>query len=110
MVSLPRRRQERRRLGVGDVGRIVAHYGKLAELPLEPVNLRTPHTLRHTFCSHLVESGVEIDAVRKLAGHVSLSTTQIYGAVSDERLEDAIERGAQGRRGGLRALARTRTA
>jgi hypothetical protein len=45
-----------------------------------------------------------------LAGHVSLSTTQIYVAVSDERLEDAIQRGAEGRRGGLRGLARTAAA
>ena len=108
LVSLPRRRQEPRKLGVRDVGRIVAHYGALAELPQEPVNLRTPHTLRHTFCSHLVASGVEIDAVRKLAGHVSLSTTQIYVAASDERLVDAIQRGAE--RGGLRGLARTAAA
>jgi len=98
LVSLPRRRQESHALGVRDVGRIVGHYGALAGLP---ERLRTLPTLRHTFCSHLVESGVRIEVVKELAGHADISTTQIHTAVSDHRLEDAIELGARRRRGGL---------
>lgn len=50
-----------------------------------------PHTLRHTFCSHLAMRGVPAPAIQQLAGHVDLSTTQRYIHLSPAALERAIE-------------------
>jgi integrase/recombinase XerC len=77
-----------RRLTTRSVGRMLEKHLQSAGLDRRT----TPHTLRHSFATHLLDRGADIRSVQELLGHKSLVTTQIYTHVSTAGLRAAYER------------------
>ena len=73
-----------RRLPVRQVQLLLKRYLALAELPMD----LTPHKLRHSYATHLLNAGADLRLVQELLGHAQLTTTQVYTHVSVARLKD----------------------
>ncbi len=77
-----------KRLHDRDVRRILDHYLQVSGLSQKT----SPHTLRHSFATHLLQAGADIRSVQELLGHASLNTTQIYTHLDLEHLRDVYNK------------------
>ncbi|MFA5000295.1 MAG: tyrosine-type recombinase/integrase [Patescibacteria group bacterium] len=84
---------ESRRLTVKSIEDIVKKYVKIAGLPV----MATPHTLRHSFATDLLNQGVDLRTVQEFLGHSNIATTQIYTHVTNKQLRDIHRKVHEGR-------------
>ncbi|MFF0825207.1 site-specific tyrosine recombinase XerD [Micromonospora haikouensis] len=67
---------------------ILRRAAERAGLPVDGANAVSPHTLRHSYATHLLDGGADVRVVQELLGHASVTTTQVYTLVTVERLRE----------------------
>lgn len=71
-----------------EIRKIVVHYGEAADLT-EHV---TPHVLRHSFASHLLDNGADLRTIQEMLGHATIASTEIYTHVTNRKLKDIYKK------------------
>ena len=77
-----------KRLTTRSVGRMMEKYTKTTGLDSKT----SPHTMRHSFATHMLDGGADLRSVQELLGHKSLTTTQIYTLVSTQRMRETYDK------------------
>lgn len=86
--------QESRRLTTRAIAQIVKNYVKLSGLPINT----SPHTLRHSYATDLLEQGVDLRIIQEFLGHRDIGTTQVYTHVTNKHLKDVHQAFHSGRK------------
>jgi integrase len=87
---LTRRTEDRGNAFGGITRHMITHWWDTMKEHIDIPGLGSPHTLRHTFCSRLVQRGVPLATIQALAGHSSITTTLRYAKLAPANLKDAI--------------------